>query len=73
MKQFQGLEENRLFTVKQWAQTHPWPSESALRHLIFRNIDGFRDVVIRQIGKRLLISEVAFQQWVEKNGDAHNA
>ncbi len=71
--EYTGLQSNRLFTVREWARNNPWPSESGLRHLIFRNIDGFRDKVIRKIGKRVLIHEGAFQQWINENGDAHNA
>ena len=29
------MASNRLFTVKQWTETHPWPPLGGLRHLIF--------------------------------------
>lgn len=60
----------RLLTVTGWSKEHPWPPEGGLRHLIFyARTNGF-DKVIRRIGRRVLIDEAAFFQWVEKQGGA---
>lgn len=61
---------SKLLTVNQWANTHPWPPIGGLRHLIFyANENGFNKV-IRRIGRRVLIDEVAFFEWATKQGDS---
>jgi len=58
----------RLIPVPKWSQYHEWPPKGGLRHLIFyANTNGF-DRVIRRVGRRVLIDEEAFFQWVESNG-----
>lgn len=57
----------RLIPVPKWNQHHEWPPQGGLRHLIFyANTNGF-DRVIRRVGRRVLIDETAFFQWVESN------
>ena len=54
----------RLLTVRAWTEYHAWPSEAGLRHLIFHaKTNGF-DKVVRRVGRRVLIDEVAFFNWV---------
>lgn len=58
----------RLIPVPKWNQYHEWPPQGGLRHLIFyANTNGF-DRVIRRVGRRVLIDEDAFFNWVESNG-----
>jgi hypothetical protein len=59
----------RLIPVPQWHQHHPWPPLGGLRGLVFNsNTNGF-DKVIRRVGRRILIDEAAFFQWVnDRNG-----
>lgn len=60
----------QLFTVDTWAKTRPWPSKGGLRHLIFHaKTNGFARV-IRRVGRRVLIDEAAFFQWVDEQGEA---
>ena len=59
------VQNNRLLTVKKWAETHDYPSEGALRALIFNAKKNGFDKVVKRIGGRVLISENAFYQWVE--------
>jgi hypothetical protein len=57
----------RLIPVTEWSVTYPWPPEGGLRHLIFHaKTNGFSSV-IRRIGRRVLIDEAAFFQWVEES------
>ena len=59
----------RLIPVTQWNKHHTWPSLGGLRHLIFHaKTNGF-DQVIRRIGRRVLVDEQAFFQWVEEQND----
>ena len=59
-----------LIPVSEWPKRHAWPPVGGIRHLIHhRNTNGF-DVVIRRVGRRVLIDEAAFFTWVSQRGDA---
>ena len=59
---------SKLFTVKQWTSYHPWPPIGGLRHLIFHSkTNGFYKV-IRKVGRRVLIDENAFFEWINTHG-----
>lgn len=56
----------RLLTVQQWTEQHPWPPLGGLRSLIFHaQFNGF-DAVVRRVGRRVLIDERAFFEWVDR-------
>jgi hypothetical protein len=60
-----------LLTVKDFSKKHNWPI-GGLRHLLFQKPQGF-EKVIRKVGRKVLLHETAFFQWVEainqkKNG-----
>ena len=44
------------------------PSPGALRWLVFTNKDGFESCVVRR-GKRVLIDEAAYFEWLEKHSN----
>jgi len=59
-----------LFTVRQFSERHPWPSQSGLRWLIFNaQENGFSKCIVR-IGRRVLIDERAFFRWAENHREA---
>jgi len=63
--QAQSPNTPRLFTVADWCKTHPWPPVGGLRHLVFHaDKNGFASC-IRRCGRRVLIDEAAFFQWVD--------
>ena len=56
---------SRLIPVTKWNEYHEWPPIGGLRHLIFyAETNGF-DKVIRRAGRRVLIDEDAFFEWVK--------
>ena len=60
---------SRIIPVTEWNKHHPWPTEGGLRHLIFHeNENGFHKC-IRRIGRRVLIDEHAFFEWVAEKGE----
>lgn len=60
--------KTRYITVPDWNKTHDWPSVAGLRNLIFnKDKNGFAKV-IKKVGKRILIDETAFFEWVNNNG-----
>ncbi len=67
--QFQG----RIIAVNDWSKFHPWPTASALRHLIFNAKENGFNEVIRRIGRRVLINETEFFNWVQRTGVCDDA
>jgi hypothetical protein len=63
----QYISSTRLLTVKQWTETHAWPPLGGLRHLIFFSKSNGFDAVIRRVGRRVLIDETAFFDWVRQS------
>jgi len=57
--------KTRLIPVTKWHESHEWPPIGGLRHLIFNAKSNGFDKVIKRIGRRVLIDEAAFFQWVE--------
>lgn len=61
--------KTRLIPVTNWGTYHDWPPIGGMRHLIFNaKTNGF-DKVVRRCGRRVLIDEKAFFQWVESQQD----
>jgi hypothetical protein len=60
----------RLIPVTEWNRHHPWPPLGGLRHLVFYAKQNGFDAVVRRIGRRVLIDEKAFFDWVDAQNDA---
>lgn len=61
------VKSTRVIPLTDWNKYHPWPPTGGLRHLVFHSDkNGFKEV-IRRAGRRVLIDEVAFFEWVETN------
>ncbi len=58
-----------LIPVTEWPKHHSWPPLGGLRHLIFYAESNGFDRVIKRVGRRVLIDEAKFFEWV----DAQNA
>jgi len=62
---FHQATTKRLIPVPRWNDHHEWPPQGGLRHLIFyAKTNGF-DRVIKRAGRRVLIDEQAFFDWLE--------
>jgi hypothetical protein len=59
----------KLIPVTKWNNHHEWPTEAGLRYYIFNaEFNGFNKVM-KRVGRRILIDETKFFDWVEeKNG-----
>lgn len=66
-------EKTRFIPVPDWNRYHPWPKIGGLRHLIFHaDKTGFNKVIVRA-GRRVLIDEQAFFDWLDqRRGGNHN-
>jgi len=63
----------RLIPVNRWCDYHPWPPIGGLRYLISRAVQNGFETVIRRCGRRVLIDEAAFFDWVAKRGGGRGA
>jgi hypothetical protein len=54
-----------LIPVTRWNDHYEWPPQGGLRHLIFHAKSNGFDRVIKRAGRRVLIDEQAFFEWVE--------
>ena len=54
----------RYIPVPKWNQNHEWPTVGALRWMIFHAKTNGLDTAIRRVGRRVLIDEEAFFEWV---------
>ena len=62
--------QSRLLPVTLWNKYHAWPPIGGLRYLIFHaKKNGFSHAV-RRVGRRVLIDEAAFFEWVETQNGA---
>jgi hypothetical protein len=64
------ISRTRYIPVPNWEKHHEWPRIGGLRNLIFnRHTNGFDHFgVVKKIGKRVLIDETAFFEWVSNQG-----
>ncbi len=58
--------DRRLIPVTKWNEYHPWPPLGGLRHLVFHAKSNGFDKVVKHAGRRVLIDEQAFFEWVEE-------
>jgi len=59
----------RLIPVTEWQKYYPRPGEGGLRHLIFFGDSTGFNKVVRRVGRRVLIDEAAFFEYVDaQNG-----
>jgi hypothetical protein len=60
----------RYIPIPEWEKYHIWPPEGGLRHLVFnKHKNGFDKFnVVKKVGKRVLIDEIAFFEWLDNNG-----
>lgn len=59
--------QKRVIPLTDWSKYHPWPPLGGLRHLAFHAKQNGFDRVIRRVGRRILIDEDAFFDWVQSN------
>ena len=68
----QPASPQRLIPLTEWPKHHSWPPIGGLRHLVFHADGNGFDKVIRRAGRRVLIDEQAFFQWLEEQNGGQN-
>lgn len=60
-----SINHRRFIPVSKWPDYHSWPPIGGLRHLIFNaKVNGFNACIVRA-GRRVLIDEQSFLNWLE--------
>ena len=61
-----GSRDTRLIPLTDWSKYHPWPPLGGLRHMVFHGEKtGFSRVTVR-VGRRILIDEKKFFEFVNE-------
>jgi len=61
--------EDPYIPISKWNLRHEWPTERGLRNLVFNAESNGFNKVIRRVGRRVLIHEKLFMEWVERGGN----
>lgn len=59
------MQVENLMTIQQWVDKYKYYTVPAIRNLIARNKNGFNDMVVFKVGKKILLKPDAFTKWVE--------
>ena len=62
-----NIKHTQLLTVNQFVEKHQFATFGGLRHLIFYSDTNGFSKVIKRIGRRILLDESAFFEWIEEN------
>ena len=61
------LNTNNFLTLKQWLQRYQAIPEGGIRHLIFTNKDNFNNRVVKKLGRKILLDELAFLSYIDEH------
>lgn len=67
VKAAEQVPQNRLIPLSKWNAYHDWPTQGGLRNMVFFSSTNGFEKVIKRVGRRVLIYEKAFFEWVESN------
>lgn len=62
-----SAQSTRLIPLVRWPEFHPYPSISSLRWMVFHAQSSGFEAVIKRVGRKVLIDEQAFFDWVASN------
>lgn len=56
----------KLIPCTEWCKHHSWPPIGGLRHLIFHSKTNGFEKVVKRVGRRVLIDEQKFFEYVDE-------
>lgn len=59
--------QKNFLTLKQWLEKYPAIPEGGIRHLIFTNKDNFNGLVVKKLGRKILLDEHAFLSYIDEH------
>lgn len=60
------IKTDRIIPLSQWNDYHKWPTVNALRNMYFTCETNGADYFVKKVGRRVLIDEKLFFEWVRK-------
>ena len=60
--------DTSFISVKRLAEKYPDFSEASIRYYLFNREQNGLSMHVRNLGRKILISEVGFLQWIDNNG-----
>ena len=54
-------------SLKQWLEKHKAIPEGGVRHLIFTNKNNFNQTVVKKLGRKILLDEQAFLEFIDEH------
>lgn len=54
-------------TLKQWLEKYKAIPEGGIRHLIFTNKNDFNQKVVKKLGRKILLDEQAFLEFIDQH------
>ncbi len=63
-----SLDSRVYLTKKQALEKYGFLTENMLKNILFKNIGGFRNKVVRKIGRRILLDEQALLSFLDNSG-----
>ncbi len=61
----------KMIPLTKWPQFHTWPTAAALRYYVFNGEFNNFHTVFKRVGRRILIDEEAFFDWVEERNKSN--
>lgn len=61
------MEQSQFFTVEQFSKKHSAFTPASLRWLLFNRAENGLESAVVQLGRRVLIDEVAFVNWLREH------
>ncbi len=58
---------HKYLTKKQVCEKYPFLTENMLKNLLFRDAKGFRNQVVRKLGRRIIIDEEALLDYISNS------
>lgn len=67
-----NISKPKLLTVNQFVEEHNFTTHGGMRYLIFNAKENKLEKAIKRIGRKILIDEQKFFEWInEQNGGSH--
>ena len=64
------IKQKSFLTMKQWLEKYQGIPKGGIRHLIFTNKDNFNNRVVKKLGRKILLDEEAFLDFINEHSKA---
>lgn len=65
-----AIKQKSFLTMKQWLEKYQSIPKGGIRHLIFTNKDNFNSRVVKKLGRKILLDEEAFLDFINEHSKA---